>query len=271
VQKKSFVKRYMNSAVMAIVALCLLLPIKASCEPKTNEITNSIGMKFVLIPSGSFMMGCNSDFEDCGAKGNSLPRHQVSITKPFYIGKYEVTQEQWTKVMGSNPSNFKGRSNPVEKVSWNDAQQFIEELNKMEKTTSYRLPTEAEWEYAARAGSDGQYCFGDDEEQLDQYAWYNKNSDNKHHPVGTKRPNAWGLYDMHGNVIEMVQDLYDKDYYKNSPKQDPQGPSSGTQRVLRGGSWAFAAFQARLACRCADVPDNRGNFSIGFRVVRSAQ
>ncbi len=237
-----------------------------------TEITNSIGMKFVLIPAGSFMMGCNSDFENCGS--GEAPRHSVTITMPFYIGKYEVTQEQWTKVMGSNPSKLKGLSHPVEQVNWNDAQQLIKKLNAMENTNVYRLPTEAQWEYAARAGSDGKYCFGNDESKLGEYAWYEENSDKQTHPVGRKHPNAWGLYDMHGNVWEWVQDTYSENYYSSSPKNDPQGPSSLLAgRVLRGGSWfGTAGGTMRTAARFRLNAEDRyfGNF-YGFRVVRSAQ
>jgi formylglycine-generating enzyme required for sulfatase activity len=165
------------------------------------------------------------------------PQHRVRITKPFYLGKYLVTQEQWEAVMGNNPSHFKGPKNPVEQVSWDDCQQFLRQAQREVgvRGGKFQLPTEAQWEYACRAGSTTRYCFGDDESGLGEYAWYDKNSGNKTHPVGEKKPNAWGLYDMHGNVWEWCQDWYDGGYYANSPTDDPTGP--GSNRVLRGGSW----------------------------------
>jgi len=147
-------------------------------------------------------MGAARHFEN--ADIDELPRHKVTITKPFYIGKYEVTQEQWVAVMGSNPSRFKGRRRPVENVSWNDVQKFIKKLNEKEKTTKYRLPTEAEWEYAARAGEPGSYCFGDLVADLPLYAWYYHNANAQTHEVGQLKPNSWGLYDMHGKCLGVV-------------------------------------------------------------------
>jgi formylglycine-generating enzyme required for sulfatase activity len=184
---------------------------------KVNEINpiNTIGIEFILIPAGSFTMGSNDGDSD------EKPPHTVTISRPFYIGKYEVTQKQWVIIMGNNPSGFKGGNNPVENVSWNDVQEFIRKLNAKEGTTAYRLPTEAEWEYACRAGSTTKYCFGNDKSQLGQYAWYEKNSDNKTHPVGQLQANAWGLYDMHGNVWEWCEDWYGEDYYSSSPSTDP--------------------------------------------------
>jgi len=234
-----------------------------AAQPKT--FTNSIGMEFVLIPAGSFMMGADKNFEE--AADHETPRHKVTISKSFYLGKYEVTQEQWVAVMGSNPSNFKGRTNPVEEVSWHDVQEFIHRLNQKENTNVYRLPTEAEWEYACRAGTTTTYSFGDDADQLGQYAWYIDNSGDKTHPVGQKQPNAWGLYDMHGNVWEWVQDWYGKTYYSQSPAKDPQGPSSGESRLLRGGSWNFDASNARCANRVYLAPAFRVSNVVGVRVA----
>ena len=164
--------------------------------------TNSIGMEFMLIPAGTFMMGSEKGYAD------EKPQHRVTISRPFYLGKYEVTQAQWEAVMGNNPSRFDGRNNPVEQVSWEDVRVFIARLNAHEGHTRYRLPTEAEWEYAARAGSTSAYSFGDDAARLGQYAWYGDNSGKTTHPVGQKLPNAWGLHDMHGNVWEWVQGWY---------------------------------------------------------------
>ncbi|MDL2321828.1 formylglycine-generating enzyme family protein [Desulfosarcina sp. OttesenSCG-928-B08] len=235
-------------------------------QEKTH--TNSIGMEFVLIPAGSFKMGCNRDFENC--HGGESPQHSVTISKPFYLGKYEVTQEQWVAVMGGNPSKFKGRSNPVEQVSWNDVQTFIRKLNEKEKTGKYRLPTEAEWEYAARAGSTSTYSFGDDADQIGRYAWYEGNSGEKTHPVGQKQPNNWGLYDMHGNVWEWCQDWYGENYYRNSSSSDPKGPSSGEYRVNRGGGWGNSAGFCRSALRSSSSPGDRSNsLGIGFRLAFS--
>ncbi len=242
---------------------------KVSSSGQAREFSNSIGMTFVLIPAGSFLMGCNSDFEKCNSRYET-PQHRVTISKPFYMGKYEVTQEQWLKVIGSNPAHFKGRSNPVEKVGWDEVQVFLKKLRKKEGR-SYRLPTEAEWEYAARAGSESKYSFGNAAEQLGQYAWYENNSGSKTHPVGQKLPNAWGLYDMHGNVNEWCADWYDENYYGSSPKQDPSGPSSGQERVYRGGSWGSNASLTRAAERGGAWPDSRSYGSLGFRVVLPAR
>ena len=160
-------------------------------------------MTFVLIPAGSFDMGSESGDAD------EQPVRSVTINKPFYIGQFEVTQAQWHAVMESDPSQFTDDLNrPVESVSWNDAQEFITKLNAMEPDATYRLPTEAEWEYAARAGSVAAYAFGDDAAQLDAYAWYADNAGNTTHPVGEKQPNAWGVHAMHGGVWEWVQDRY---------------------------------------------------------------
>ena len=175
------------------------------------------------------------------------PVHKVTITKPFYMGKYEVTQEQWEAVMGSNPSNFKGAKNPVEQVSWEDCEKFIGKLKEKVSGRDFRLPTEAEWEYACRAGSTTDYCYGDGDESLDEYAWYYGNSESKTHPVGQKKANAWGLYDMHGNVWEWCSDWYGD--YADGAVSDPKGPESGSARVLRGGSWGGNARDCRSACR----------------------
>jgi formylglycine-generating enzyme required for sulfatase activity len=237
---------------------------KTPAPAARERMTNSIGMEFVLIPAGSFMMGDDGE----SAYDDEKPRHRVTISQPFYLGKYEVTQAQWTAVMGSNPSEFKGSSNPVENVSWNDVQEFIRRLNEKEGTQKYRLPTEAEWEYAARAGTTSRYSFGDDADSLDRYAWYRNNSGKKTQPVGRRDPNAWSLYDMHGNVWEWVEDWFDETYYARSPASDPRGPSGGAFRVLRGGSWLNDAGPLRSAYRSYDSPETR-NESLGFRLAFS--
>lgn len=167
------------------------------------SLVNSIGMQFVLIPAGEFQMGSETGYND------EKPVHTVRLTRPFYLGQYPVTQGQWQAVMGNNPSHFTSDPNrPVEYVSWDDVHQFIAKLNAREGVKLYRLPTEAEWEYAARARATTAYRFGSDEQQLAAYAWYDRNSGSTTHPVGQKQPNAWGLCDMHGNVWEWVQDWY---------------------------------------------------------------
>jgi len=240
-----------------------------------KEFTNSIGMEFVLIPAGSFLMGGDINHER--PDSDETPQHRVTISKPFYMGKYEVTQAQWVAIMEDNPSESKNPTDPVTQVSWNEVQKFIERLNAKEGGKRYRLPTEAEWEYAARAGSTSKYFFGNDEGQLGQYAWYSKNSGEKVHPVGQLKPNAWGLYDVLGNVWEWVQDWYDENYYARSPDTDPQGPdidpqgpSTGMKRVVRGGSMGFDVRICRSANRASDAPDN-GFSDLGFRLVRMVE
>jgi formylglycine-generating enzyme required for sulfatase activity len=235
--------------------------------PKTY--TNSIGMAFVLIPSGSFMMGSDKA-KDSDAENNEMPQHRVTISKPFYMGKYEVTQEQWEAVMGRNRSGYGSDNNPVENVSWDEVQEFIRELNQKEGINRYRLPTEAEWEYAARAGSETRYSFGDDRVQLGRYAWYSYSFGSGTRPVGQRQPNAWGLYDVHGNVLEWVSDWYDADYYLKSSSIDPYGPSSGSYRVIRGGSWFSKAGYCRSAYRGIYSPDYR-DYYLGFRLALSPE
>lgn len=226
-----------------------------------REITTRIGMQLVLIPAGEFQMGSTTGGADEG------PVHRVRISKPFYLSKYEVTQAQWEAVMGTQPSKFRGDANrPVANVSWEEAQEFLRKLNAQEGGRKYRLPTEAEWEYAARAGSTTAYSFGDDARQLGEYAWYDQNAGGTTHPVGQKRPNAWGLYDMHGNVWEWVQDW--KGAYTAGAAEDPTGPSTGALRVIRGGSWYFPAQFVRAAYRLWYVPGYRVG-DLGFRPASS--
>ena len=245
----------------AVVLLCFLAWSPAWASEK--NYTNSIGMEFVLIPSGSFMMGADQESEP--ADGDEEPRHPVTISKAFYLGKFEVTQSQWVAVMGDNPSEFKGDNMPVDSVSWDDAQAFLQKLNQMEGTDKYRLPTEAEWEYAARAGTESTYSFGNDTADLGDYAWYDENSGGVTHPVGQKKSNPWGLFDMHGNVAEWVQDWYAQSY---QPDQsiDPQGNPYGRYRVMRGGCWDYPDWYCRSSDRAAAPPDFRTN-PHGFRVV----
>jgi formylglycine-generating enzyme required for sulfatase activity len=214
----------------------------------------------VLIHAGEFLMGSHDGADD------EQPLHTVRISKPFYLGQYEVTQGQWQIIMGHNRSRFQGDTTlPVERVSWEDVQEFLGRLNAKEGASTYRLPTEAEWEYAARAGTTTTYSFGNDTRQLEEYAWYRKNAGDHTHPVGQKKPNAWGLYDMHGNVWEWVQDWYGA--YAAGTVVDPAGPSAGSERVRRGGSWYDAASSCRSAYRYEAAPSRR-IVNVGFRLLQ---
>lgn len=232
--------------------------------PVTRKMVNGVGMRFVLIPAGTFLMG-QSETE--GGDEDELPQHQVTFTQPFYLQTTPVTQGQWVEVMGENPAYFHegGQDCPVENVSWEEAQEFINQLNHLEGTDDYRLPTEAEWEYACRAGSGERFCFGDQEAELKNYAWYEANSRESTHPVGRLRANAWGLYDMHGNVFEWCQDWFGP--YPSDPVTDPPGPPGGEHRVLRGGSWNSMAEDVRCAYRLRLTPGYRYRHE-GFRVAR---
>jgi formylglycine-generating enzyme required for sulfatase activity len=224
-----------------------------------KDFENSIGIKFVLVQPGKFMMG-SEEYEW------EKPVHKVTISKPFYLGIYPVTQKEWKAIMGNNPSYFKGDNLPVESVSWNDVQEFIKKLNKKEGANKYRLPSEAEWEYAARAGTTTRYSFGDDESKLVDHAWYDANSGDKTHDVGQKKPNPWGMYDMHGNVWEWVQDNWHGDYY-GAPTDESSWEGSGSSRVFRGGGWGSIAWYCRSALRFYFDPGIRFCF-LGFRLLR---
>ena len=221
-------------------------------------------MEFILIPSGSFKMGGDKRLEQ--AEDHETPRHIIKISKGLFMGKYVVTQTQWSEMMNNNPSEFKDNRRPVERVSWHDVYVFIQKLNTKEKTDKYRLPTEAEWEYAARAGSESSYTFGSDTKILNQYAWYRNNSGGETHPVGQLNANAWGLYDMHGNVHEWCQDWFDRKYYSKSPSNAPLGPSTGLAKTLRGGDWGSEDWYCRCASRSLSSPDRRSN-RLGFRLI----
>jgi len=256
------------AALAALVTLVIVIAVQQQskqiaghAEPaRPVDLGNGVKIEFVKIPAGEFIMGCSPGGNDC--YGHEGPAHRVRISKPFEIGKYEVTQVQWTAVMGFNPSAFRGVNRPVESVSWNHAQEFLRKLNARQDGYRYRLPTEAEWEYAARAGTTGNYA-GD----LDAMGWYHGNSDKGTHPVGGKQPNAWGLYDMHGNVWEWCQDRYDENYYQYGPAVDPTGPLFGESRVARGSSWLDGAGDTRVSYRLWLGPSNRMP-TIGFRCVR---
>jgi formylglycine-generating enzyme required for sulfatase activity len=245
-----------------------------SLEPSTSKlepiITNHLGMEFVLIPAGTFTMG-SPDSAAIPDNKDEKPAHRVMISKPFYMGKYEVTQGQWEAVMGANPSRFKGKRRPVEYVSWKDIQTFIEKLNQHERQSNgvlCHLPTEAQWEYAARAGSTTAYHFGDDPADLYHYDWYAGNAGGTTHPVGRRKPNAWGLYDMYGNVSEWVQD--GRRNYKQDAVTDPQGQTfADAERVIRGGNWLSQARVARSASRKWFHP-SLSLVGVGFRCLSPA-
>ena len=211
------------------------------------------------IPPGEFRMGSE--------RGRYIERpvHWVKISKGFWMSKSLVSQEQWSKIMAANPSSFKGDTHPVEYISWKDCQDFCKRLT--EKIgRKVRLPTEAEWEYACRADSSKEYCFGDDPDKLFDYAWFASNARGTTHPIWKRKPNEWGMYGMHGNVQEWCQDWFDENYYRMSPVADPPGPDYGYNRVVRGGSWMRQADFCRSAHRDGDTPNTKCNH-IGFRVV----
>ncbi|MGA2259649.1 MAG: formylglycine-generating enzyme family protein, partial [Thermoguttaceae bacterium] len=242
-----------------------LTSLKVGAEKVTVDLGKGVNLELVLIPAGEFMLG--SPDSDKDGSDREKPQHRVRITKPFYLGKNLVTQEQWEAVTGGNPSHFKGPKNPVEMVSWDDCQQFLGKLNAISAAGvgKFQLPSEAQWEYACRAGSKTRYCFGDDESKLGDYAWYRLNSGGKTHPVGEKKPNAWGLYDMHGNVWGWCQDWYEGGYYAKSPRDDPTGAAAGSFRVFRGGSWFVPARDCRSAGRNFVQPGGRDDF-LGLRI-----
>jgi len=231
-------------------------------------------IEFVKISPGEFMMGCSPGDIDC--KDDESPLHRVQITKPFEIGKYEVTQAQWEAVMGSNPSSIKGADRPVETITKTEAQEFANQLNSRNDSYRYRLPTEAEWEYTARAGAASPY-YG----KLDEIAWFAANADNETHPVGRKKPNAWGVHDMLGNVREWVSDSYAAIYYSNSPAVDPAGPAAEAAArgrplrgavanlpVMRGGGFDNLAPFLRVSDRYHYYGPTLRVSDVGVRVVR---
>jgi formylglycine-generating enzyme required for sulfatase activity len=280
--------------ILLLAAFCLSLlcadTSRALPDAEQKSHTNSIGMEFVLIPAGSF---------------NCLPYYshdeeQVEVrtfivSKAFYLGKYPVTQEQWKAVMGNNPSRFKGRTNPVENVSWEDAQQFLKRLNAREKHTRYRLPTATEWKLAARGGTRDIHFFfipdmefwslwgadrdgegseaqwGTSPRRLAAYAWFNRNSKGSTHPVGLKKPNQYGLHDIYGNVWEWVQDWWGSVSGKNDREiTDYRGPASGGKRVVCGCDWYSRAHECGSDATVVQPPSTR-NDGIGFRLALSLE
>jgi formylglycine-generating enzyme required for sulfatase activity len=244
-----------------------------------GEVKDEAGSEMVLLEAGRFTMGDEKEID-------ATP-HEVAVSS-FYIDKYPVTQEQFKKVMAENPSRWKGDKNPVEQVRWSDAVKYCNARSLKEglrpcydlqtwqcnfEANGYRLPTEAEWEYACRAGSETMYFFGDGPSKLSDYGWVDENSNGKPHPVGQKKPNPWGLYDMCGNVWEWCNDFYQVDYYQQSPEENPRGPKEGETKVVRGGAWKFSADSCRSGYRYNEAPGYSdvcfGYDIYGFRCVKN--
>ena len=273
-------RRAMGCAVLVLDAVFAFGSFASAADFEEVTLRDIV---FVRIPAGSFTIGATDEvqaqlkatgdwtrFEQC-----ERPAHVVAISKPFLIGKYEITQKQWSAVMGKKnaPFAFKGENLPVESVSWTEAQSFLAALNKLEGKARFRLPTEAEWEYCCRAGSAGEYGLAGEnapitKENLADHAWFSANSGNKTHPVGARKPNAWGLCDMHGNVWEWVADWYGATFYTAAAQTDPQNKDSVncTERVIRGGSWVLTAPNLRASFRGAALPSSKSAY-IGFRAV----
>ncbi len=253
----------LKKTICILAVLICVCPVICLAGSQTY-VTNTIGMTFVLIPRGDFIMGSPAGAQQ---RQSDERQHKVTITRRFYLQSTEVTQIQWKSIMGNNPSEFKGDNHPVENISWNDAKAFIEKLNRSEDTDKYRLPTEAEWEYACRAGSPTGYSFGSSDLQASAYAWYSSNSSKQTHPVAEKKPNAWGLYDMHGNVWEWCEDWYGD--YPERHVTDPEGHRRGWWvRIFRGGAWCDDVRNIRSACRDGFEPGYK-DYDVGFRVVRA--
>ena len=249
-------------------AVCLALAVVSASvsaqqrDALVSSLPYGVEMEFVRIPAGEFMMGCSPGDNQCS--DDEKPRHTVRITHAFEMAKYEVTEAQWQAVMVSNPFiPAQGEDYAYGLVGWVTAQEFIDRLNALNDGYTYRLPTEAEWEYAARAGSIQAYPTS----PLNEVAWYGQNAAGKPYRVGQKRPNRWGLYDMQGNVWEWVSDFYDENYYTGSPMTDPKGPANGQYHVLRGGSLFSDAPHTRVSARSfVGLPVQMDFF--GFRCVR---
>ncbi len=260
-----FVK--LSVALLALAAVAMAAdqagkPSAAAALPTTVslDLGKDVTMKLQLIKPGKFLMGSNAQDEQRDA--DETP-HNVEFKTPFYMAVTEVTQEQYEAVTGRKAGDGRSPKNPAEPVSYNEAVEFCKKLSEKVKRT-VKLPTEAQWEYAARAGGAGRYCFGDDAALLGDYAWYAGNRAGKVQPVGQKKPNAWGLYDMYGNAMEWVSDFYDT--LPAAAATQPTGPDKGDSRILRGGGWTSDARQCRSAYRIRVAPDSKGPLT-GFRVI----
>jgi sulfatase modifying factor 1 len=287
------IPKIMKHVTIFVFVLCGALGLFHGCKRKASEdgpaasgdrpgqAPSESGIEMVLLAGGRFTMG---DKDEPDAKP-----HEV-VVGPFYMDKYLVTQEQYESLCGENPSRWKGGKNPVEQVRWSDAVRFCNQRSRLEglepcydletwqcnfDANGYRLPTEAEWEYACRAGSRTAYFFGSDDSKLGDYAWFDKNSGRRPHPVGQKRPNPWGLYDMCGNVWQWCNDFYKVDYYQEAALESPRGPKEGRNKVVRGGAWKFSARNCRSGYRYYENPgyvDVCFGYDIyGFRCVRDSE
>jgi len=246
------------AAMMLLPAGCKQENVPADPPGAGDAVTNSIGMKLVYVPPGGFTMG--SGVDEAGRHEDEL-QHHVTISRGFYIGATEVTQRQWQRIMGFNRSETKGDDLPASRLSWHHAETFCKKLSQAEGR-AYRLPTEAEWEYACRAGATGAFAGTG---KLDEMGWHVDNSGERPRPVGGKKPNAWGLYDMHGGVFEWCADFYGRDY-PTGAVTDPRGPATGGYRVARGGSWGHFARACRSAARASFNPAYQLD-QVGLRVV----
>ena len=275
----------MRHYILAVLLLAGIVALFAGCSRKapdeaSSETKSESETGMVLLPGGTFTMGDEDEID--------APPHEVTVSA-FYIDTHPVTQEQYEKLMDDNPSRWKGKTNPVEQMRWSDAVRYCNARSEAEglqacydlntwkcnfAANGYRLPTEAEWEYACRAGTKTMYFFGDDTSKLKAYAWFEDNSGGKPRPVGQKPANPWGLFDMHGNVWEWCNDFYKVDYYQESPGENPTGPKTGETKVLRGGAWKFSAESCSSAYRYNENPGYAdvcfGYDIYGFRCVRNA-
>jgi len=274
-------KHYIIAAFLLPGTLALLEGCKRQAPTDApNKSNTESGVEMVRLPGGTFIMGDDNEID-------ATP-HEVVVTS-FHIDKHLVTQAEYQRVTGKNPSRWKVAENPVEQVRWSDAVKYCNARSRLDDlepcydlqtwecsfdANGYRLPTEAEWEYACRAGTKTAYSFANTPSKLKDYAWFKDNSGSKPRPVGQKRPNAWGLYDMHGNVWEWCNDYYKVDYYQTSPEENPKGPKTGETKVVRGGAWKFSADSCRSGYRYNEDPgyvDACFGYDIyGFRCARNA-
>ncbi|HEY3360660.1 MAG TPA: SUMF1/EgtB/PvdO family nonheme iron enzyme [Methanosarcina sp.] len=280
--KKGISKKqiFITVAFVCILVFGVLYLPQVLSKKTPSDYTNSIGMEFMLINPGDYRMGFpvgngtlvsqlqTGDLQKDFLSDNQTPVHKVTIKTPFYLGKYEVTQKQWREVMTSNPSRSVEDDYPVVYVSWDDAQEFVKKLNEMENNTGkYRLPSEAEWEYACRAGTNTKYSFGDDESKLEDHAWYAENSGGKTHIIGQKKPNPWRLYDMNGNVWEWVQDKWHDNYSGAPSNESAWVDGNSSLRIVRGGGGYIDVNNCTSSTRWKVKPDNRCE-DVGFRLLR---